>query len=132
MPSKIVIIKPPGVEFKRKSTEGFLDYNDKNGMLTTNPNVSSDANFTKRGSGPGPNQPMGRNMSMSTKGIKWGNNQSIDVNTDKLLLTTTGKDPNIISYRKALNSNDTSNNNYGRLASAKVGGKPRGKLINSS
>ena len=72
---------------------------------------------------------------MSMKGIKMGANQSIEINTDKLLLTTSGKDPNIISYRKAINSNETPNNytqNYGRLASAKVGGKPKGKLINSS
>lgn len=101
-----MIIKPPGVEFKRKSTEGFIDYNDKTGMLMmTNQNVSSEVNLTKRGSGPGPTQAMARNHSMSMKGIKLGTNQSIEINTDKLLLTTSGKDPNIISYRKAVNSN---------------------------
>lgn len=63
---------------------------------------------------------MGRIHSM--KGIKWGMNQSMDVNTDLLLLTASGKDPNIISYRKAMISNASSKNNLtnNRLASAKI------------
>ena len=68
--------------------EGF-DYNDKN-FMKMHLNASSEANFSKRGSGPGPAPERGRIHSMSMKGIRWGNNQSIDVNTDKLLLTTSG------------------------------------------
>ena len=70
--------------------EGFVDYNDKN-FMKMHFNASSEANYSKRGSGPGPGHDVrGRIHSMSMKGIRWGNNQSIDVNTDKLLLTTSG------------------------------------------
>ena len=67
------------------------------------------------------------------KGIKWGINQSIDANKDLLLLTSSGKDPNIISYRKAMDTNTSSKNNltHNRLASAKISMKPPTKLVNS-
>ena len=48
--TKIVMIKPPGVEFKRKATEGLIDDGNKTALLS-NQNISSENNLTKRGSG---------------------------------------------------------------------------------
>ena len=107
----------------------MIDISDQNALLA-NQNGLSEKMFINRVNGTG--QPMGRIH--STKGIRWGINQSIEVNTDQLLLTSTGKDPNIISYRKAINPNASSKNNmlHSRLASAKISAnKTPGNLVNS-
>ena len=73
----------------------------------------------------------------SMKGIsKKGFNKSIDVNPDWLKLSTTGKEPNIISYRKPIERDEKqvadkkSKQKSGRQASARVKSNVR-KLVTS-
>lgn len=71
-----MIIRPPGVEFKKVVAKGECEKAKTTNIKGVNLHIQS------------------------AKTFKYGTDKSLDVNTDLLRLSSTGNAPNVISYRK--------------------------------